>query len=110
MRLITGVQHQPDVKRLMIHECDAGVHLFLFDIDEDGACCADLWFECLDDALEAAAERYAISPEQWQEIPDPLEGCQQDWIAPARISGRESGKPEWGKFEVFRDGGWVQIT
>jgi hypothetical protein len=109
MRLITQVEGRPDVKRLMIHECKDGVYLFLFEIDEDGACFADLWFESLEDALKTAQEEYGISRELWREIPDPPEHCQQDWISPARIPGRESGNPQWGKLEVFKDGKWTQI-
>lgn len=109
MRHIAKVQGHTDVKRLMIHECDDGVFLFLFEIEDDGACSFDLWFECLEDALKIAEDTYGVKWDQWQQIPDPPEYCQQDWIAPARIPGRESGTPEWGKLDVLKDGKWVRI-
>jgi hypothetical protein len=109
MRIIAEVKAHEDVKRLMIHDCEDGVYLFLFDIEEDGAAYADYWFETVDEALKIAQEDYGVTNDQWIEISDPLEYCQQDWIAPARIPGRESGNPQWGKLEVLKDGAWIQI-
>jgi len=93
----------------MVHECDDGVYLFLFEMEEDGACSSDLWFECLEDALEAAQDSYCVDGNQWNEIPESPEHCQQDWIAPAKIPGRESGNSEWGKLDLLRDGRWIRI-
>ncbi|MEJ2611592.1 MAG: hypothetical protein P8179_16290 [Candidatus Thiodiazotropha sp.] len=109
MRLIAQVKGHPDVKRLMIHECGDDVYLFLFETENDGGCSADLWFENVEGALEAALDEYGVNRELWREIPDPLENCQQDWIVPARIPGRESGNPQYGKLEVLKDGKWIQI-
>ncbi|NQV27006.1 MAG: hypothetical protein HQ518_21865 [Rhodopirellula sp.] len=109
MRLITQVEGHLDVKRLMIHECEDGVYLFLFETEEDGGCSADLWFETVEDALETAQQEYSVDSERWHKIHDPPQFCQQDWIAPARIPGRESGNPQWGKLEVLKDGKWTQI-
>jgi hypothetical protein len=109
MRLITKVTGHPEVKRLMIHDCEDGVYLFTFEIEDDGGCSADLWFETIEDAMETAKDDYGIRLDHWTEIPDPPEHCQQDWIAPARIPGRETGNPQWGKLEVFKNGKWVKI-
>lgn len=109
MRLIAQVENHPSVKRLMIHQHQNDVFLFIFEIEEDGGCSADLWFDNMEDALEVATSEYGISKETWQEIPNPLEHCQQDWITPARIPGRESGNPQWGKLEILKDGEWIRI-
>lgn len=93
----------------MIHQTEGGVYLFIYEIEEDGGCSADLWFETIADALDAARDDYGVNPDAWVEIPDPPEFCQQDWIAPAKIPGRETGNPQWGKLEVFKDGKWVKI-
>lgn len=109
MRLITNVTGHSEIKRLMIYESGEGVYLFLYQIEEDGGCSSDLWFETVADALEAAQDDYGVSPEGWVEIPDPPEHCQTDWIAPAKIPSRETGNPQWGKLEVLKDGEWTQI-
>lgn len=109
MRLIIKVIGHAEIKRLMIYESGEGVYLFLYIIEEDGGCSSDLWFETVADALAAAKDDYEVSPEEWVEIPDPLEHCQHDWIAPAKIPGRETGNPQWGQLEVLKDGKWTQI-
>lgn len=109
MRFITKVTGHSEIKRLMIHDSDDGVYLFLYEVEEDASCSEDLWFETLEDAMEAAKNDYGVYPSDWNEIPDPPKHCQQDWIAPARIPGRETNNPQWGNFEVFKDGKWVKI-
>jgi len=109
MRLIANVVGHCEVKRIMIHSTKDGTYLFTYEIEDDGACSSDLWFETVEAALEAASDEYGVSPTAWHEIPDPLDHCQQDWIAPARIPGRESGDPQWGKLEVLKDGIWIQL-
>lgn len=42
------------------------------------------------------------------ELEDPLPYCQHDAFVPVRVKGRNIGKPEWGKFEVLRDGSWIE--
>lgn len=93
----------------MIYASEGSIYLFIYKIEEDGGCSSDLWFETIEDALETAKDQYGVSPDEWIEIPDPPEHCQQDWIAPARIPGRETGNPQWGKIEVLKDGKWIKI-
>ncbi|MCB2380525.1 hypothetical protein LGH70_23225 [Hymenobacter sp. BT635] len=82
------------VVRLIMHDDGAnGVYLFMFDKLEDGPSSGDEWFETVAEA--AAADKYHVTAADWQPIPDPLEHCQQDWIALVRVKGRK----------VIRNGG-----
>ncbi len=38
---------------------------------------------------------------------DPLPDCQHDAFLPIRVKGRDIGKPQWGQFEILKDGQWV---
>lgn len=98
-----------ELKRLMIHKTDEGVYLFGYNTAEDAGCFWDEWYESVAEA-EAASEEYGVTPAAWQAIPDPLEGCQQDWIAPVRVKGRLEGRPLWGNFEKLVDGQWIPFT
>ncbi|MEM8532468.1 MAG: hypothetical protein AAGF95_16615 [Chloroflexota bacterium] len=110
MRYIANVRNSPEVKRLMIYSGPSGAYLFFYSIEEDGSCDHDLLLESVDDAMDYAAEEYGLSRDDWQEIDAPLKHCQHDWIAPARVPGRETDNPQWGQLEVLRDGEWVRIT
>ncbi|MBD3277382.1 MAG: hypothetical protein GF388_03695 [Candidatus Aegiribacteria sp.] len=98
------------VKRLMLYEHEDGVYLFEYDILHDGPSTGDFWFENLKTAFETCRREYGVELDQWQEIPDPLEHCQHDWIEPVRIAGRAEGKPRWGRYEKLIDGEWVELN
>lgn len=93
----------------MIHDCDAGVYLFGFDTLEDSGGRWDQWFESVADAEQAAHDEYGVAAADWQPIPDPLEHCQQDWIAPVRVKGRATGQPQFGHFEKLVNHEWVDF-
>ena len=44
----------------------------------------------------------------WIDIGDPLPYCQHDAFLPIRVKGRDTGDPEWGKYEILKDGQWVE--
>jgi biofilm protein TabA len=105
MRLIAETKdNDPEIKRLMIHDTGEGVFLFGYDTKVDSSCLWDQWFEELKYAIEYCEEAYEVKSSDWQEIPDPLDGCQQDWIASVRVKGRDTGDPEWGKLEKLENG------
>lgn len=111
MRYIATVaQPASEVKRLMIHDSPDGVYLFGFDNLTDGGALWDEWYETLADAQVVADTQYAVSASDWQIIPDPLENCQQEWITPVRIKGRNEGTPQWGQLERLENGIWVDFT
>jgi len=110
MRAIALIsQPQSEEKRLMIHATEGGVYLFGYDTIEDAPGLWDEWYETVADAKEAACEQYGVAEAAWQSIPDPLEGCQQDWIAPVRVKDRAEGNPQWGSFEQLVDDQWLSL-
>jgi hypothetical protein len=97
-------------KRVIVHESRDGVYLFSFLSPVDGPAASDQWFQTVDEADETCSRLYAIGANDWVNIEDPSEGCQQDWIASVRVKGRNTGKPQWGIFErLEKDGTWREI-
>ncbi|MNP64748.1 hypothetical protein D3C76_1602670 [compost metagenome] len=86
-----------------------GVYVFLYNTEKDGSGIADHWYETLEDAEETCLEIYCIGKNDWIIIPDPLEFCQHDIIAPVRVKGRNLGNPQWGNYEQLINGKWVEI-
>ena len=111
MRKVAQVKKQgADAKWVVVHETTSdGVYLFPFATDEDGSSIGDWWFETMAEADASCAAEYDIRPSDWIQIPDPPSGCQQDWICPVRVPGREAGSPEWGTLERLVDGEWIRI-
>ena len=62
------------------------------------------------DSIEELYEDWndLIDDRGWIEIEDPLPFCQHDAFVPVRVKGRDTGKPEWGKYEILMDGGWFE--
>ena len=110
MRYVAKVTEHPVVKRLMIYEYSQGTYLFIYDIEEDGPCSWDQWFETLDETMKRAEEEYGVRPGSWDVIPDPPERCQQDWIAHVRVLGGGGGRHGSGEFEMLVDGQWVSVS
>ena len=93
-----------NIRKIMIYQTpEHGTQVFLYAESEAQISCADEWYPTLPDAL--AAWEGAVHSE-WTQIADPLPGCQEDAFEPIRVKGRETGKPEWGKYEILRDGEW----
>lgn len=40
-------------------------------------------------------------------LPETLRGCQDDGIEPIRVKGRIENAPQWGKYEILKDGNWM---
>lgn len=110
MRLITNLPSHPEYKRLMLHQAEQGVFLFLYNTQIDAPCVGDLWFEDLASAYECTAREFGISDQDWEIIPDPLPNCQDDFIHPVRVKGRDKGSPVWGRFETLENGEWIDYS
>jgi len=89
----------------MLYDNGRGVSVFLYDCDEDAPCASDHWYESLEEAIAMCSEHYGIDASEWQLIPDPLPGCQHDWIQPTRIKCDAKGNKLWGQFEPVSDRG-----
>ena len=109
MRAIANVCNHPKVKRVMLYECKDWVYLFLYNTENDSACFADYLNDTIDVVKDICLEDYGVQKGDWRTINDPLDGCQDDWIYPVRVKGRNLNKPEWGKFEKLIDNEWVEI-
>ena len=93
-----------NIRKIMIYQTpERGTCVFLYAEKDAKISCADEWYPTLPEAL-AAWECAAHS--EWKQIADPLPGCQEDAFETIRVKGRETGKPEWGKYEILRDGEW----
>ena len=88
----------------MVYENEEGAWVFLYDTREAVFCSEDLFYDNLADALEEWNDR--IDSEGWHVISDPLPDCQHDSILPIRVKGRDKGTPQWGTFEILKDGTW----
>ena len=99
--------HEGDcVYKIMICETEEGFYLFEYFSPDAVMCSSDLLYTSLDDLYEDWNS--LIDEKGWQEIDDPLPGCQQDAFIPLRVKGRDTGKPEWGRYETLRDGEWTE--
>lgn len=109
MRKVARTKHHPEIRQVILYQCADGIYLFLCTSLEDGFASGDQWYEDLEIAESACFDHYGITDTDWQSIPDPLEHCQQDWIEPVRVVGRNSGNPQWGRLEKLVDGTWQEI-
>ena len=93
------------IYKIMLYETEEGVYLFEYSDP---------------DAVQSSSDRLYDSPEAlyddwnglidergWIGMEDPLPDCQHDAFIPLRIKGRDTGRPDWGKFETLKDGRWV---
>ena len=110
MRKIASVKiPNANAVRLMI--CKKGtndIFVFGYNSAEDSSCSWDCHYNDLEDAYEMGID-YGIQKEDWIDIPDPQDNCQDDWINPVRIVGKKDGKPQWGKLEKLKDGKWIEL-
>jgi len=111
MRLIAHIKEPKDhIKRLMIYSGKPDeAYLFGFSSESDGPSVFDYLQGSVSVAMEQALEEYGVLETDWKEIPDPQEGCQNDWIHPTRIKRNWRGKRQYGKFETLRDGKWIDV-
>ena len=83
------------IKKLMIHkEGRKSVYLFGYDTVYESGCVFDSLFATIEDAEETCNEDYNLKPEDWIMISDLHNFCQQDYIMPVRVKGRETGSPQ----------------
>lgn len=111
MRRVAVLTHPVErTHRLILFASAGDVYLFLSESPEDEGSFADLWFASVEDAEHTALADFGVKASDWRECPDPLPGCQHDWIAPVRVPGREEGSPRSGTLERLEEGVWRPFT
>ena len=95
-------------QKIMVYENTDGTWVFLYDTRDALFCAEDLVYDDLESALEKWNDK--TDEEGWHEIPDPLPDCQHDCILPVRVKGRNQGAPQWGKFEILKNGVWEELS
>lgn len=94
------------VYKIMVHETKACTMVYLYCARDAVMCSYDHWYPDLESAMEDWETE--IDAEGWHRIKDTFPGCQDDCIQPVRVKGRAENKPQWGKFEILKDGVWVE--
>ena len=94
---------------LILYETKDAVYVFPCATEFDGSSSSDHWFGCLADAEAACAEEFGVRSSDWLVIPDPVPGCQHDWISPVRARGRVLGGPEGAGLERLVAGDWTPV-
>lgn len=97
------------IQKIMMHQEDNSIYLFLYDTAGDKPCVSDLFFDSLIDAESFIVEEFG-NELNWILIDDPLPGCQQDFISPTWVKERANGKQQWGSFERLVNGSWIEVN
>jgi hypothetical protein len=100
MRKLAVVGPRATSTRIVLYATDTGVFLFLRDGPNDGPCESEVWFEDVASAM-SYAEDCGVHEKDWQDIPDPLPGCQHDWVAPVRGKTLADGTQVAGALEAL---------
>lgn len=95
-------------QKIMVYEDAEGAWVFLYDTKDALFCAEDLFYEDLESALDEWEDK--IDVEGWRVISDPLTDCQHDCILPVRVKGRDLGIPQWGKYEILKNGIWEDLS
>lgn len=91
------------IYKVMLHETRRnGVFAYLYT-SPDALLCS---YDCHYPDLANAMEDWADEVERWDELDDPLPHCQHDCPLPVRVKGCEEGRPQWGSYEILKDGKW----
>ena len=96
------------VFKIMLYEAKEGIYLFEYFSPDAVLCSADLLYVKAEDLSEDWDG--LIDERGWIDIGEPLPDCQHDAFIPLRVKGRNTGKPEWGRFETLKDGVWVEYV
>ncbi len=109
MRKVCFIENN-DIKKVILFSAQADeVYVFCYDTWQDAASIGDYLYETLEDAEEYCRVEYNIKPSDWIDIADPQQGCQQDFILPTKVKGKEEGNPQWGCFQSLYNGKWMHV-
>lgn len=96
------------IVKIMLYEDEDGCYLFGYASEDAVHCSSDRCYDSLEDLY--ADWNDLIDERGWFLLEDPLPDCQHDAFIPLRVKGRDMGKPEWGRYETFKDGRWVDFV
>ncbi|MFU1859357.1 hypothetical protein ACK8HY_20320 [Sphingobacterium sp. NGMCC 1.201703] len=107
MRKVVFQNIDEKTKKLMLCQAEGGVYLFGYYSLQDSSADWDHFSYTMEDAMECCFEEYGVNREDWIIIEDQPKNCQQDFIIPTRIKGREDGNPAFGQLQQFIKGQWA---
>ena len=93
------------IYKIMLYKTGEGVYLFTYSGADAVLCAADYWYDSPEDLY--ADWNGLIDEKGWIALDDPVPGAQHDAFLPVRVKGRDSGKPQWGQWEILQDGSWI---
>jgi len=100
MRKVAFIDND-ETKKIMLYETEDGTYLFYFDTWVDTASIKDYLYDNVEEVEAVCFAEFGIKPSDWVNINDPQDGCQQDFIAPTRVKGRDVGSPQYGYYQRF---------
>lgn len=96
------------IYKIMIHKIKKqGVYVYLYTSPEAVFCSYDIYYEELEDVFEDWKDK--IDEKGFIKIDDPQPYCQHDCVYPIRVKGRNTGNPQWGKYEMLQGNEWVDF-
>ncbi len=94
------------IYKIMLYQIEPEeIYLFEYCSLDAVQCSFDLYYTDLNDLYDEWNDQ--IDERGWIDIDDPLPYCQHDAFLPIRVKGRNIGKPEWDKLEIFKDECWI---
>ena len=94
-----------NIYKIMMYEAEEGSYLFMYSSPDAVLSVSDLCYDSPEDLFEDWND--LIDENGWIDMEDPMPYCQHDAFIPIWVKGRDTGKPEWGKFEILQDGEWT---
>ena len=96
------------VYKIMLHELKEHTLVYLYCARDAVMSSYDHWYPDLESALEEWESE--IDSAGWHRIDDTFPNCQDDCIEPVRVKGRVENNPQWGKYEILKDGVWIDYV
>ncbi|PBQ33233.1 hypothetical protein CNR22_16115 [Sphingobacteriaceae bacterium] len=110
MRKVAFIDTFDKIKKLITYVSSDTVYLFGFDCVNDTSSISDYTFDTIEEAENHCAETYNIHEDDWIIISEPCTGCQDDFIMPTKVKGRENGTPQWGQYQTLVNHKWIDIA
>ncbi len=99
------VNNHDAIYKIMFFQDKQDVYLFEYCNKDAIFSSYDNWYPDIESVYEDWDE--FIDEYGWIDIEDPLPDCQHDAFLPIRVKGRSSNEPQWGCYEVLKNGEWT---